>query len=155
MAEITILPATREDADALYLAMRTADYAECEAYGQSSVLEGVRESVSGSTHAWTARADGELLACFGVAPLSFLTGVGSPWLLGTDVLNRHPRELMSKARKYLPFMLGIFPHLINFVHVDNARSIRWLSRLGFTLHDPQPYGLRGALFHRFEMRAHV
>lgn len=155
MAEITIVPATHGDADALYLAMRPADFAECVAYGQPCVREGVRESVSESLHAWTARADGELVCCFGVASLSFMTGVGSPWLLGTEALDRHPRALMSRAREYLPFMLGIFPHLINFVHVSNTRSIRWLVRLGFTLHDPQPYGARGELFHRFEMRAHV
>lgn len=155
MDEITVTPTVPADADELYLHLRAADMAECEAYGRGDVLSGIRESVRGSLRCWTVRREGVLLGVFGVAPLSFITGVGSPWMLGTPALDRHPRLVQRLVRQYLPQMLEAFPHLINFVHAQNTRSIRWLTRLGFTLHAPQPYGLRGDLFHRFEMRAHV
>ena len=155
MAEVSIVPARPADADELYLHLREADLRECLAYGKPDVLAGIRESMSGSHICWSAWRDTELLAVFGVAPLSFLTGVGSPWMLGTDALDRHPRILSRVTKPYLTHMLGIYPHLLNFVHIDNARSIRWLKRLGFSFSAPQPYGLRGQMFHRFEMHAHV
>jgi hypothetical protein len=50
-------------------------------------------------------------------------------------------------------MLQVFPHLINFVHAENRTSVRWLRRLGFTVHPVMPYGRLGEPFHPFEMRA--
>jgi hypothetical protein len=50
-------------------------------------------------------------------------------------------------------MLKAFPHLVNFVHAKNTTSVRWLRRLGFTLHEAVPYGALGEPFHPFELRA--
>jgi hypothetical protein len=76
-------------------------------------------------------------------------------MLGTPLLNRHPRILQRLAPEYVGIMLKAFPHLMNFVHTKNTRSVRWLKRLGFHLHAPELYGTRGELFHRFEMHRHV
>ena len=153
MAEVTIFRARLADADELYANLRPADRAECEAYGKPSVQGGLRESIADSLHCWTARREGKLMAVFGVGEIT--QDVGSPWMLGTPVLDKHPRILQRLAPEYVQIMLGIYPHLLNFVHAKNTRSIRWLKRLGFRLHDPELYGTRGELFHRFEMHAHV
>lgn len=159
MAEITIFRATLADADELYAHLRPADRAECEAYGKPSVEDGIQDSVKDSSgFCWTARREGALMAVFGVAPIAFTGqwgGFGSPWMLGTPLLDRHPRILQRLAPEYVQIMLKAFPHLMNFVHAKNTRSVRWLKRLGFHLHAPELYGTRGELFHRFEMHAHV
>jgi hypothetical protein len=151
---VEILPATHQDAQALYASLRASDLRECLAYGQADVLEGIVESVAASQgFCFSAREEGELLAVFGVGELTEKTG--SPWMLGTTLLDRRPRVLQSLAAPIVNLMLELYPHLLNFVHVRNTRSVRWLAHLGFTIHDPEPYGHAGELFHRFEMHRHV
>lgn len=153
MADVLIRPTEPGDTDLLLENMRPADRAECEAYGEPDLRTALRASAARSLLCWTVFFDGELAAILGAAPVSVLGGVGSPWMLGTPVLERHQRVLVRRTPEYIAQMLRVFPHLINFVHVDNTTSVRWLRRLGFTLHDPVPYGAQGALFHPFEMRA--
>lgn len=102
---------------------------------------------------WTAFIDGQLAAILGVAPLSVVSGLGSPWMLGTPVLDASSRILVRKTPEYIAQMLKAFPHLVNFVHVENTTSVRWLRRLGFTVHEARPFGALGEPFHPFEMRA--
>lgn len=74
-------------------------------------------------------------------------------MLGTPALDRHSRVLVKATPYYINRMLDAFPHLINCVHTKNHTSVRWLRRLGFTLHEAIPYGAPGEMFYPFEMRA--
>ena len=102
---------------------------------------------------WSAFVDGELACIIGAAPVSVISGIGSPWMLGTPVLDANRRVLVRKTPDYIRQMLKAFPHLVNYVHAENATSVRWLRRLGFILHEAAPFGALGEAFHRFEMRA--
>lgn len=153
MVDVEIRQTRPDDADALFENLRPADRAECLAYGDEDILPGIRDSVRRSMLCWSGFVDGELAAILGVVPLNFIGGVGSPWMLGTTVLDRHARVLVRETPDYIARMLRAFPHLVNFVHAENTTSVRWLRRLGFTLHEPAPYGRAGALFHRFELKA--
>lgn len=153
VADVLIRPTEPGDAERLYANLRAADRAECEAYGERDLEAVLRSSVERSVLCWTGIVNGELAAILGVTPLSILSGIGSPWMLGTEVLDRHSRILIRHTPQYIARMLEAFPHLVNFVHTKNTTSVRWLRRLGFVLHDPVPYGARGELFHFFEMKA--
>ena len=153
MAEVLIRPTEPGDAAELIAHLRASDLAECLAYGRDDVAAGIEASVRRSVLCWTGLVDGELAAIIGVAPVNMLTGMGSPWMLGTPVLDRHHRILVRKTPEYISRMLKAFPHLVNFVHAKNTTSVRWLRRLGFTLHAAQPFGPLGEPFHPFEMRA--
>jgi hypothetical protein len=155
VVEVTLRPTEIDDAIALAAQLRHADRAEADAaLGDHDLLEAILASIRGSSLCWTALSgDEHLIAVFGVAPIS--DRVGSPWMLGTDRLDHHAKSLMRLSPPFIRLMRDAFPHLVNFVHAENRKSIRWLSRLGFTLSPPQPYGARGELFHPFEMRAHV
>ncbi len=153
MAKILIRPTEPGDAAELFANLRASDLAECEAYGPRGIAEGIASSVNRSVLCWSAFADGELGCIIGVAPINMLTGIGSPWMLGTPVLDKHQRVLVRRTPEYIAKMLNAFPHLVNFVHANNTTSVRWLRRLGFTLHAAQPYGALGEPFHPFEMRA--
>lgn len=153
MADVLIRPTQPGDAEELFAHLRQADLAECQAYGRDDILAGIKTSVQRSMLCWTGFVDGQLAAIIGVAPVSVAGGIGSPWMLGTPVLDRHQRVLVRKTPHYIARMLNAFPHLVNFVHAKNTTSVRWLRRLGFTLHEAVPFGARGELFHPFEMRA--
>ena len=153
MADVLIRPTQPGDAAALAANLRPSDLAECQAYGRGDIAAGVISSANRSMLCWTAFIDGELAAILGCAPISVVLGIGSPWMLGTPVLDRHSRVLVRETPEYIGKMLNAFPHLVNFVHAENTTSVRWLRRLGFTLHATQPYGALGEPFHPFEMRA--
>jgi hypothetical protein len=152
VVDIVIRPTEPGDAEILAANLRPSDLAEARAYGDIDVLAGIRSSVNRSLLCWTGLADGQLGAIIGVTPISMVGGVGSPWMMGTPVLDQHSRVLIRKTPEYIARMLKAFPHLTNFVHTKNVTSVRWLRRLGFTLHEAVPYGAPGEFFHPFEMR---
>jgi hypothetical protein len=134
--------------------VRPADLAEINAIGlHNSPLAALQQSVAISQHSAVALHDGVPLCVFGVSPVSLLSGVGSPWLIGSVVLEQHTKELVARAPAYIRLMLRIYPRLENHVHAENRRAVRWLRAAGFTIHPPAPYGLRGELFHPFSMGA--
>lgn len=151
-AEVLIRPTEPQDVAALITNLRPADLAECQAYGRGDVAAGIEGSVRRSLLCWSGLIDGELAAILGVAPINMMCGIGSPWMLGTPVLDQHQRVLVRRTPEYICRMLTAFPHLVNFVHAKNTTSVRWLRRLGFTLHAAVPYGALGEMFHPFEMK---
>ena len=107
-----------------------------------------------SSHVWVAAGhDHNPIAIFGVAPISMLNSIGSPWMLATDEAFRHPRTLVVEGRRYLAKMRESYFSLTNYVDARNDKSIRWLRRMGFEIHPPIPYGIEGEPFHRFTMGA--
>ena len=151
MAEIVIRATEPGDAELLAAAMREADIAEVRACGHEP-LAAARRSVAQSLLCWSAFVDGELACIIGCAPISIVSGIGSPWMLGTPVLDTQSRVLVRLTPRYIATMLKAFPHLVNHVHAENTPSVRWLKRLGFTLHEAAPFGALGEAFHRFEMK---
>lgn len=141
-------------ADITWLAehMRDQDVAEMHAGGHHNLHQIVRAGVERSVWSRAALIDGEVAAIFGVAPLlTMLDPRGVPWMLGTDLVPRNRRTLARHSAPYIHQMLRTFPHLLNLVHAKNTVAVRWLTRVGFTLRDPQPHGPVGEMFHLFEM----
>lgn len=129
--------------DILYLAKRLAaiDALECAVYGHTP-RQGLELMSAGSVMAWTAHDDGRPVAMFGVTPLSVLDRTGLPWLLGSTEARRHHRAFVELGRGYVQQMQAEFSRLENRVHAANLASIRWLTRLGFTV-EPEPLYVRG------------
>lgn len=152
MAEILIRATEPGDAELLGANMRTCDAQEVRACGHTPLVAAQR-SVAHSLLCWSAFADGELGCIIGCAPISIVSGIGSPWMLGTPVLDAHSRVLVRLTPRYIAEMLKAFPHLVNHVHTHNTTSKRWLRRVGFTIGEAAPFGALGEPFHRFEMRA--
>ena len=154
MADIHLRSASVEDAALLARTLRPADRDEVIAtVGPDGIERAIVRSILLSTDAKAAEADGELVALLGVAPISLLGGIGAPWFLGTPRVDRLPGALTRGARRYLAeIMAADYPVLRNHVDARNVRSVRWLQRLGFTIHPAEPFGVAGLPFHLFEMR---
>lgn len=141
------------DIDHVAAHMRAADRDEVIALrGPCSMKEALAECVLVSSHCWVGAFGREPFAIFGVMPISLLSGIGAPWMLGTDLATRFPRVLIREGRRYSQRMLEVYPHLINMVDARYASSINWLQRIGFSVCQPEPYGRGGAPFCRFEMK---
>lgn len=151
MAKIDIIEANIAHADYIAEHLRDEDVFELQASGSSphkALTDGLRRSV----WAKTVIVDDKPCLMFGVAPLSALTGMGTPWLLGTAAICKIRRTFIRQCRGYVDDMLRSFPVLVNYVDERNTTSIRWLKWLGFELQPAVPAGVNGEMFHRFEMR---
>lgn len=147
---------TPEDLAHLAANLRDQDRAELEAAGWDDYRTALEESVRFSKWTQVAVVDGEVACVFGCAEYgSMLAPDGVPWFLGTELVTRHRRVLQRWAPRYIGAMLQDYPRLFNAVHADNTVAVRWLRRLGFTLHPATPAPPTGAPFHVFEMNRDV
>jgi hypothetical protein len=130
--------------------MRQEDRAEVLAWSGLDPWAALQESVRRSPDCKTATADGRIACMFGVAEAA--PGVGLPWFLGTNLVDRHGSHMWRTAPRHLLGYLDRFPVLMNAVHADNLLALRWLERLGAKIYPACPQGAAGALFHTFEIR---
>lgn len=149
---IEVIPATESHARALIRTLRAPDRAEIMAAGLRPG-RAVMDSLRGSVWSKAALIDGDVAALWGVGG-SLLGGVGRPWFLTGAAFERVPAlRFVRIYRAQVVSMLETFATLENFVDAAYTSAVRMLILAGFRLDDPSPYGPRGALFRRFEMRA--
>lgn len=129
---IEIVPAKLTHVGPIALRMRLIDQLECRIFGHSP-KDALRTGLMAATVAWTALIDGRPEAMFGATTLSLFDAVGRPWLLMTDEAEKQHRALVRLGRIYTEAIHRHYVQLENWVHVDNAVAIRWLSRLGFAV----------------------
>jgi len=148
---IEIVPACAAHIRTIARRMRQADRDEIAAASGRSPAAALAFSLRKSSQAWTAVIDGRPEVMFGVADLNILAGIGAPWLLGTDSVERNYRQFVRRSVSWRDQLLGRYPVLRNFVDDRNKVSIRWLRWLGFKFSDPIMFG--GYAFRAFELRS--
>jgi len=144
--EILIVPATMEHAQRLVL--REQDAAELAALGINQE-DGLRAALARAVWAETYLIGGEPAAIVGLGRSALLGGHGVPWLLTGPAVERHKKLFLRESRRQVARMLAEVRPLVNWVHADYRRAVRWLEWLGFEL-DP-PRTLNGAPFRRFRL----
>ena len=129
---IEVVPARPSHIGTLARRMREIDVLECQIMGHSAKTA-LRTGLLGSTIAWTVMIDGRPEAMMGATPINFMEGRGRPWLLMTDVAQKHAVTLVRLGRIYTQALHRHYPILENWVHDDNTTAIRWLARLGYAV----------------------
>lgn len=155
-AAVEFVAPARADLEHIARHLRDQDQEELRAAGHDDFLRVLLTSVERTAWAAVARADGEPVCVFGCAehgPAMCPDGV--PWFLGTAGVIEQRRALQRYAPRYIAAMLRSYPRLLNVVHAENTVAVRWLQRLGFTLHPPHKNPATGASFHLFEMHRNV
>lgn len=142
---------TDEGVEHIATNLRAADAVELRAAsGSGDMLPLLRLSVLSSDSAVMAvNPYGVPVALLGVGTVSLIYNSGSPWLIGTDDLDRYRRALIACGRTYTAAMLQRYARLENHVDARNTRTVAWLQHLGFTLDSAAPFGPAGVPFHRF------
>lgn len=152
-ADVRIVPAQAEHIAPLAQHARAADVAELWAAARLTPEGAMRIGLPLSPLAWTGFVGDDTVCMFGVTPVSLLGGVGAPWLIGTEHVERYQMAFLRHSRPMVAAMLQRFPLLINHVDARNTVAVRWLRWLGFAMAEPAPYGPFGVPFRKFEMRA--
>ena len=149
---VSIEPARPEDVLESSSTIRQADRDECLALANMTAETAMWRGLELSPMAWTGRVDGGIVAIFGVAPGCEATGLGIPWLVGTDALPLHALPFLRNSRGYLALMRRAYPWLQNVVDARNTAAIRWLRWLGFHVELAVPIGPNRVPGHVFWMR---
>ena len=142
-----------EDGDIAVLVrnMRKHDVQEVNAATRMGVRNAVETSVNLSTYAKTGLVNDELVCMWGVCPISLISSSGSPWMLGTDLIEKKQRIFLRRSKPWLEDIKKGYKTLENHVDERNTLSVRWLKWLGFEMKKAEPYGVNGELFHKFTM----
>lgn len=148
---VAVRHAQPQDIDLIAANMRKGDKDEIAASHGLRPDFALRVACASSSWLRAGTVDGEAFCLFGVASHSILTGAGTPWLLGTDMARKVPKEFLKQSRALLPVMSKGFRRLENWVDSRNDVSIRWLKWLGFAMMPAEPFGIYGLPFHRFYM----
>ena len=151
VVDIRVVPAKACHIRTIARRMRQADRDEIEAAAGKTPGAALTYSLRKSTHAWTALIDGRPEMMFGVGDINILTGVGAPWLLGTDAVELHYVSFLRQSVSFRDQLLRRYPIMRNFVDDRNRISKRWLEWLGAKFSDPVEVG--GYPFRMFELRS--
>jgi hypothetical protein len=131
--------------------LREQDYHEIQAmHGiDVNIKDILEQSMALSKECYTGELDGEVIVMFGVSVFNQEKNLGCPWMLGSDKLAKVPKDIVSQGKRYVAEWLKEYKGLINFVDTRNSRSIRWLKRIGFYIHEPMEMGVMMLPFHPF------
>ena len=155
MTIVHLVPATRAHVKELAANMSEADEDEVFAAVGLRPLAALERIMAGSRDPMTALADGAVAAMYGVESPSLLHPVGVPWLLSTDLTEKHWAKTARLSRQWVNDQRQRYDLLVNFVDARHYKALKWLGWLGFTILPPEPYGPYGMPFHRFELRSNV
>lgn len=130
--------------------LREADLDEIRATTVMAPREAVQWTVGSSSVAWLILdSTGLPIGIMGAAP-GLLPGVGVPWLVGTDGLEKEPLSILRQTKGHVDEIHELFPVLTNFVDARNDTSLDWLLWAGFRLLDANTHhGPEGRLFLQF------
>ncbi len=148
-ADAKIVPATMSHVSAVAATMRPEDAAEVLASCGFDPLRALRESVQVSDAAWTLLLDGQPAAVFGAVGVA--SGCGVVWMLTSTMVDRHPIAFLRLCRPVVEALLMHYGLLFNYVDARYEVALRWARWLGFTVSEPEPFGVAGLPFCRIEM----
>lgn len=147
--KISLAPITQADEEELIRELLPADRDEILALGFDPAW-GVRNSVAASIECVAFRGNGRLICLTGVTQPTALGDVYHPWLLGTELMLRVPKELLKCSRTILDRWIAQFGHLENYVDARHERAIRWLAWLGADFTFIEKHGALRRPFYKFQ-----
>jgi len=148
---ITIRRAKVADAISLAPRLRLADRSECMAALGMSPEAVLPLLVQQGNYVWAGVDEvGEVFGLFGVDPVKGMDSLGIVWMVTTDDIFKHRRNLLKLAPKWLDRLHKVRPLLGNHIDARNTTHIHWLKRMGFSfLRTHTEFGVEKRPFHEF------
>ena len=97
----------------------------------------------------TGFIDGEAVCMLGCNTVSAVSGVGRPWMVGTELLDKYAMAFLRRCRPVVAEMLSDYKRLENYIDARNVKAIAWLRWLGFEMGEPEPMGIFKTSFIKF------
>jgi ribosomal protein S18 acetylase RimI-like enzyme len=145
MTDVTIIDVTADHTPLvikLANTLREADRAELEAHGHGIPAMALLGALGGEVCKMAIDPEGNPIVMWGVSKDARREGLGHVWLMASDLIRNHIRQLLKEAPIYLAEMHTVAPLLVNDVDARNTLHIEWLKRLGFSFLAKRPlYGI--------------
>jgi hypothetical protein len=125
--------------------MRRAEVLEVQAALALAPMPALLKLMEHSRFSRAVYLEGEFSTLFGV--IESKDGIGFPWLLSNDVVDRKPLAFWQTSKQVLGQLRRIYPALFQYVDARYTQSISWARRLGFTVAPAEPHGAAGLPFH--------
>jgi len=141
--------ATIDDCNKLGPRLRAADKRELKASCGYGPVTALTLSLKASDDAFVlADEQDSPVLMFGVVNAG--QDIGVPWMLGSNGIYQHTRQLKAECKKWLEFLHEDYGLLYNYVHAENPKAIRWLQWMGFTMVQLVPdFGVGKQPFYEF------
>jgi len=130
---VEIVPARYEHIHYLVKHLRDEERAICEKMYGDQFFGTVLKEVDDSMLAWAALADGECAALWGVKTHKILSDEGMLWMIGTDLIDKHPITFLRHSRRQVQSLRATFKTIYGCVLTEYSTSRRWLEWLGFEI----------------------
>ena len=111
--------------------------------------EALEQSLKQTLIGFTVLIDYKPEISFGISTFNLLGNEAIIWMLSSDKIKDINLRFVRHGRKYIDYFLTYYKRLVNYVHVENTSSIKWLKYLGAKFDSPKPYGLHGRMFMKF------
>lgn len=145
-----IVPATREHAIAMAQRVSLNDALEVRRGTRMTPETVLLRSLEMSSSAWTWLCDGRPGCMFGIVA-DAIDNEAHPWLLGTPDVQTHRKLFWKHSRAIVHLISAEFPRVTGYCDAQYEATVRWLTRLGFTLEGPHPMPPFNFNFYRFTM----
>lgn len=153
MIKYEVVPTNLAHMAELSLTMSSVDQREIWAAGHVKPWDAVFLGKMSSRDTKTFLADDQVMCIYGIGAGQSLSWHGVPWMLSTENLWKHGLHFARGSVAWMKDAKARYIELVNYVDARNTRASRWLSWLGFTIEEAQPYGPDDTLFHRFVWRS--
>lgn len=146
----TVRPAELLDVHYLASRLRAEDVVEIKAACGRRVGDVLRECIR-SGRSWVGVDAEGPFGVFGVAPAPHESGVGVPWMLATERLEKHTLQFLRECRFQVAELQRGYRLLRNLVDARNTVHIKWLAWCGFEFVRIHPaFGYERLPFYEFQ-----
>lgn len=129
---------------------RQADKDEAYLLSGKTLMDSLNDTPELYRNAIVWEAEGKVVCLFGVTP--FDDGFNVLWFLATDEFDKHRRFIRQNSKKIFKAVTEGYDYMFNYVHADHKKALRWIKWLGCKVYEPEPLGINGELFCKFEVR---
>lgn len=137
--------------DVMYIAKyaREADKKECFLLSGRDLTETFSQTPGLYSNCWVWEKNNKPVCIFGITPLGDQKGV--IWLIATDDFDRYKKIVRSRCKDVFENMIVGYTYLCNYVMYKHKKAVKWLKWLGCKIYEPEPIGINGELYCKFEV----
>jgi hypothetical protein len=146
MPRVEMRRITREDCEAIAPRLRSADALEIQRSLGEPGLAVLLRSVEASERSGVVLFDGEPACAYGLVRPDVIGPFAVPWLLTTDVVERHRFTFFRIAKAVVDLWAEENPVLFQMVDDEYEGAKLFLRKLGFQIYPPVPHGVSRAPF---------
>ena len=137
------------DVNNLVINAREADKYEAFLLSGRSLKEAFDATPNLYENSYVWEVDSKLVCMYGVSP--WVDNKNILWFLATDDFEKYRRCAAVECKEIFDKLTKGRGEMFNYIHYRHEKALRWVQWLGCKIHDPEPIGLNGELFCKFEV----